>query len=439
MIRHETPQEVACALARWSPRHLRTVLDPAVGSGILISSLLDRSPEKVERVVGIDTDPDILQCIRQRFGGLLGSSLSLVCTDFLRWEPSDAGPTLQDGFDCIIMNPPFAGKRKFPSQVFEEVEGRFPHRVRFAPLEGAFVLKAIRLLKPGGRLLAILPNSIMAADSGRPIRHSLLTTGSIVYVHELPAYTFPHVEARVYLLVYEKAAKRRAVVLCNHRLVNPDRLVLSITALGEGLRLDYEFQATRRWHRELKLAAAPAGWSPLREHAEVRRGSAESPSGAESAVHSTDFHSGFWFLHRVEGITTLSTRDGIRSSDLLVKRVGRRCAESVGPVVGSGAPEWTDCLICIRPKRPRDRLRLLFALRTLLAFEQGRSLLQRGTGASYITERDLRNLSIPFQLSMVYPQLYASYLIAVRQRNYGRMLQVEQEVHRLVGKQVLAA
>ena len=56
--------------------------------------------------------------------------------------------------------------------------------------------------------------SITSAESGVFIRDHLLSLGSILYVHELPSYTFPNVEARVYLLEEKAADAADAEAIC---------------------------------------------------------------------------------------------------------------------------------------------------------------------------------------------------------------------------------
>lgn len=439
MKRHETPKEVASVLARWAPRKISSFLDPAVGNGALLKPLVSKLQRDKSRIVCVDTDPVALEFVKENYKQSFGRSITFVNKNFLETRFSN-GHRTKNGlkFDCIIMNPPFSGRKSCQERIMlpSGVEGADPVTKKL-PLEGAFLVRAIQLLKFGGRVLAILPSSIVASSTGKWLREYLLENGRICCVHELPAFTFKKVEARIYLFVFEKGVPEKPVILRNHKLVRPDQLILRKSMLGDEKRFDYGFQLASIWYQKLQLRTPEAGWALLSRYAELTRGDAKSPEGTQVAIHTTDYDNGFWSLDRLKDKRIdLASKFTLKSSDLLVVRVGRRMTDSIGAVVGSASLGWTDCVIRIRVKRARLRTQLLFALRCVLACEDGKAFLERGCSAKYIVKSDLDRLHVPWELASMYPRIFAKYQMAVRKRHFEQMLSLEKFVQSMLRRRL---
>ncbi len=432
MNRHDTPNEIACVLARHAPRGVRSILDPAVGKGALLGPVLSRLDRLPERIVCVDSDSRVLRYVGARFGASLGSCLRLIHADFLEWSLQAGQDEEGCPFDCIVMNPPFLGRRK--SWIGLNLGGEFPRNgsgSRFVPLEAAFVARAITLLRPYGRLLAVVPASVVASLTTRWLRELMLQMGTFRYIHELPSYTFSGVEARIYLLVYDKGRKKRSVMLCNHELVRPERMAVRAAELHPDFRLDYGFHQAIKWYGSVKGSSRDLGWARLGDIVSIYRGMIESPGAREGVVHTVDYKDGFWKAPGGgDALRRNNVERGIRKGDLLIKRVGRGCAQSIGKLVGRGGWAFSDCVLILRPRRAVKSTQLLFALRVLLAWDQGARLLERVTGASYITARELAALSAPLGLANRHRQAYELYRRAVARRRVDIMGEIEERVRR---------
>jgi len=341
-----------------------------------------------------------------------------------------AGASSDGLFDCIIMNPPFAGRAESLHRVsLVQVGGQGSGRCRYAPLEASFVLRGIELLRPKGRLLAILPGSLVCSNRTSWFREFLLEAGSVLCVHELPGRTFPGVESRVYLVVFEKRRAGRLCVLSNHDLSAPESVRVRMSEESPDFRLDYGFHAAKR--RLAKLRGVGPNWRKLGEECIFHRGTEASPTGPLYAVHTCDYEGGFW--RRSPRHKQLSpNRDVlvVERGDLLMKHVGRGCASSLGvPVELIGVP-CSDCMFILRPSRVADRTRLLFAVRVCLGGDLLAALVERGTGASYVAEGDLLNLAVPLDLAEKYPRPFAQYRTAVSRHRFQVMMEIEQRIRR---------
>ena len=73
-------------------------------------------------------------------------------------------------------------------------------------------------------------------------------------------------------------------------------------------------------------------------------------------------------------------------------------------------------------------VRLLFAVRCLMALDFGPALLERGTGASYLAQGELGDFEVPYALSKVFERYFRLYTVAVRRRCFASMKRVEEAV-----------
>ena len=399
MRRHETPHSVAAELAKHAPRYLGSVLDPAVGNGALIAPLLQRFRNQNTELYCIDIDGKVVSHLRKATSLQFPESATFVKADFLRWSCRSVCPT----FDCVVMNPPFAASKL---DLQRTSDFGFECINRSVPLEAAFTMKAVELLNDNGRLLAVLPCSIVMAEQCQWLRNWLLEKGAIRFIHELPPRSFPCVESRMYLLVFDKGKKSRKMTLYNHDLFEPEKMELPLKQGVEVSRWDFGFHNAQ--NNLSRLTDRPdLGWKRLGDIARVFRGSVASPQGPRTAIHSCDFKSGFWKRsprHKVNHCKMQDRR--IVLGDIIVKRVGRECYRSFGRAIGLTGLPCSDCLLVIRPNSRSDSLKILFALQVLFSFEWAKSLIERGTGATYLGQDSLLDVPLPLTLHQLNPKKF---------------------------------
>ncbi len=426
---HATPLDVAHALARHAPRRMASILEPSVGSGVLLQPLIERLKKSAKKIVCIDSDANALSSVELALKPLFGSTLQLVEDDFLKW--SDRFSSNSAGlFDCIIMNPPFQGRRDSLVKIsLDDSCSGTSKTDGYVPIEVAFVVRGLKLLKPGGRLLAIVPSSVVSSSATNWIRKYLLSIGFVRFVHELPRFTFKNVEARVYLFVIEKGASQGNLTLCNHDLYKPEKLTVPLSSLGKETRFDYSFNHAMIWLQRLRSEFPSLGWTDVKTVASVYRGSEPSPQGPKNAIHTCDWNNGFWDSgNRKQDLNRSSGERCIKAGDLLVKRVGRACIKSLGPISGHINHLCSDCIFLIRPKDSSSSNKLLFTLRVLLASDEGAPLVERGTGAAYLTEETLLDLPIPSKLHVKFRNQFESYRKALRGKDQRSMRLIENSV-----------
>jgi hypothetical protein len=411
---------------------MERILDPAVGNGVLLEPFLRRVKGPSFDIFAIDSDLRPLKRLRRKFDSHSGKRISIIQADFLEWA-SVYRKRKGELFDCVVMNPPFAGRRhRWRSLAgVNKLVGVNSLRA-VGPVEAGFVVASIGLLRAKGRLLAILPASLVASSGLAWVREFMATSGAICHVHELPRFAFPEIESRIYLVVYEKGTPQRRTFLLNHDLEQPEQMLLERNGAGPAQRLDFSYHSSAAKMGVLK-GRHSFGWQPLGDLATVLRGTERTPGQANSVVHTGNYCSGFWRRVEVRGPGEVVGNDArIRAGDILVKRVSRNCAHSFGLGYGIRGALASDCVLIVRPQYRISSIRLLFAIRCLMALDFSSALLERGTGASYLSQGELEKFEVPYALSREYGQCFSLYVGAIRRRSFASMQQLESMVRAMV-------
>lgn len=175
------------------PKPGERVIDPACGAGGFISYTARRlaqqgvDPATISKnLVGIDKDKYLARLAKAHVGLVTLSAARIYCGDSLAWTPSNGNPMLGfeeiGSFDVVLANPPFGAKIVAAS---EEVQRKFALgfswkrdpddrwqrttqlQSRVSP-QILFVERLLSLVKPGGRVGVVLPESLI---SGKSYRH----------------------------------------------------------------------------------------------------------------------------------------------------------------------------------------------------------------------------------------------------------------------------
>jgi methylase of polypeptide subunit release factors len=173
------------------------VLDPAVGDGELLMSLLtaltgNGRPE-IE-VFGFDTRPVALERasnrLAQRFPAV---RMHLSSTNFLEFVedrfPSSVCETLFgeksiEKFDVVIANPPYVRTQVLGALQAKAIANRFALKGR-VDLYHAFVFGISQLLKPRGIVGIIVSNRFMTTNSGASVRQAFCQRFKVRHVWDL--------------------------------------------------------------------------------------------------------------------------------------------------------------------------------------------------------------------------------------------------------------
>jgi methylase of polypeptide subunit release factors len=174
-------QQLAAAVRTDHAAVLR-ILDPAVGDGVLLSSLVRALRERGFRrlaVSGFDTNPGALAGARLRLAQEFPDlTPRLEQRDFLD-DQHDA-----ERFDAVIANPPYVRTQVLGAQRAQQLARRYGLKGR-VDLYYAFLLAIGRVLAPDATLGIIVSNRFMTTRSGQSIRDTLRELYDLLHVWDL--------------------------------------------------------------------------------------------------------------------------------------------------------------------------------------------------------------------------------------------------------------
>lgn len=235
-----TPEFIARFFAKYlreelPPKRFRALrsIDHACGSGLFLRTLLEFQCEGANGgltreevgslfggIKGIDIDPNA--CLAARLslallhlvvtGGALPAYLDIQTDDALRVVNSNEDE-VEAAFDVVVTNPPFIAierqTRLFKERAAELLGDRSKGRVD-AYL--AFVAAGIRMLKPGGYGLFVVPHSFLIAESAALLRSMVVEECWVRLIADLSGIkVFEDVGAYVVLLIFQKRTETELV------------------------------------------------------------------------------------------------------------------------------------------------------------------------------------------------------------------------------------
>ena len=172
------------------------VLDPAVGEGALLSSLLEQLPgtARVE-VYGFDTDEEAVRRSEARLRSAFPTaSIHLAVGDFLGHTLKSRGAVPPGGlfeavvnesaYDLIIANPPYVRTQIMGADQAQNLAEHFGLTGR-VDLYHAFILAMAEVLSPQGVAGVILSNRFMTTQAGATVRRAILGNLSLRHVWDL--------------------------------------------------------------------------------------------------------------------------------------------------------------------------------------------------------------------------------------------------------------
>jgi type I restriction enzyme M protein len=190
-----TPQNAIQLLVDLTdPQPGERIIDPACGAGGFLSATARRliqrgaaASDAVTSVYGIDKDRYLARLASTRLAFLAFTEAQVSCADSLGWRTDDGSAIpaerLMGEYDVVLTNPPF-GSRIVAATATVQKKFELGHRWKLDPKSEAFtkleslqsavppqvlfIERSISLVRPGGRIGIVVPESLI---SGRSYRH----------------------------------------------------------------------------------------------------------------------------------------------------------------------------------------------------------------------------------------------------------------------------
>lgn len=164
------------------------LLDPGAGVGSLGAAVVDRFKGMGKGPVtltAVETDPRLIPPLKATMGDcerMAGAPGEVIEDNFLAWAIDRCigfGQLVAEPFDMVVMNPPY---RKIARASNERLLVS-PTGVEVSNLYAAFLSLSVRLLRPGGQLVAITPRSFTNGPYFRSFRADFLQSMAFRRIH----------------------------------------------------------------------------------------------------------------------------------------------------------------------------------------------------------------------------------------------------------------
>lgn len=200
------------------------VLDPACGTGHFLIDVVRRWPGA--EVVGVEIDPAAAMICRARLEAVrAGAGSGIVVADAL--SAGGVARVLELGFvDAVVGNPPFLNQLERATAQRPRERAAWCEALGleagvlgpYADAAAAFLVLGMRLVRDGGRVGMVLPQSMLAARDAGGVRRMVRAWGKVVSVWVGDGSEFD-AAVRACALVIERGARGSGAVA---RFAGPD-------------------------------------------------------------------------------------------------------------------------------------------------------------------------------------------------------------------------
>jgi type I restriction enzyme M protein len=228
-----------------NPQPNEILIDPACGTGgFLVESLrhiwkvLDKQAEDfgwselalneeklssaIKCIKGLEKD-DFLSKVAKAYMAILGDGKGgIFCEDSLKYPQEWKSTTRQqidlDKFDVLLANPPFGKDIKVKGEEkLKQFDLAYNWKKEISSfsktnkikkeetIQILFIERSLKLLKDGGRMGIVLPETFFHAPKSRYVLHYMLRNNNVTWMLDLPHNTFrPHNNAKCVVIILEK-------------------------------------------------------------------------------------------------------------------------------------------------------------------------------------------------------------------------------------------
>lgn len=182
------------------------ILEPACGLAQFLVGIRRNQPalSKQAKFFGVEVNQDIINYLTTVN---IGGNIKIIRADYLLWQT-------ESSFDLVIGNPPYGipslskhytikidhdTKKKYKS-LYETWYGKYN-------VYGAFIEKSIKLLKPEGQLIFIVPPTFMILDEFKKLRAFLSQNGGTAIIYLGPDVFKPEADVSSVVLNFFKSKK----------------------------------------------------------------------------------------------------------------------------------------------------------------------------------------------------------------------------------------
>lgn len=178
-----SPGIVAYMVSRLQAGERDSIWEPCAGRGDLVGGVLRATPQA--KIRASEVDPRAVAELKEAFSS--SHNLEVACEDVL-----DVCPEMFDehhaAYTRVIANPPYGGWQEFERR--RDLKDRFPD-LYVRETYAVFLYRAFLSLKPGGRLVFIVPDTFLWLHRHEFLRSQLFHNARIEELALFPSHFFP--------------------------------------------------------------------------------------------------------------------------------------------------------------------------------------------------------------------------------------------------------
>jgi type I restriction enzyme M protein len=317
----------------------RNILDIGAGDGSLLNAAYKRWKNATFHAA--DIDPESIAKISKKLPFVRLQHISGLSPGL------DQKMNLEvDSVDVAICNPPYLRIKNTPQTMSFLREAGFVNSKRLKRLTSdiVFLAQNLFLLKVGGELGIILPDSIFSGHEFACLREDLGAYNKINGIIQLPDKIFYKTEARTHILMLEKGGKSNPIItLYKSNDRGELEAALYISKEEAVQRMDYSYY----WWKSHQGRPGPC--SCLGDMGvEIKRGRSSKKFLQKAGIkffHTSSFPSS----NPTVKLENFSYPGEVMAEpgDILISRVGKRCIGRVA-MVESGTQVISDCIYRLR-------------------------------------------------------------------------------------------
>jgi len=360
----------------------KTIVDFGAGEGALLYSAIKKWENS--SFIAIDINTNGCKQLKKKF-----PSINVYNQDVLQYELLD-NISLKEEVDIAICNPPYINSKieEFHKDILKSADLEELIKLKNISADILFLAQNLRVLKTGGELGIILPDTLLTSHNYKLFREILLKKHQIKKIFQLPEKGFLKTEAQTYILILKKGLKSNKEipiynVFSNGQISNP--IYINTNNLIE--RMDYTYFQWKQQNLNKQYLT-------LKDiNADIKRGSLNNTYCKQNNINI--FHTSHFDIKKktinFKNSQVIANKLTAKTGDILLARVGKRNIGKVVKVTG-GINLVSDCILKITVEKKYQK-----AVFNSLNSKSGQSWLKahsHGVCAKVISKRDLLNFPI---------------------------------------------
>lgn len=178
------------------------ILEPAAGDGVFIEAILNRQRDAM--IDAFDLNPGAIAALKDKWDGL--RNVRVIHADTLMDDPEGLFSEFTAQYDRVIANPPYGAWQDYSKRDHLK---RLYRGFYVKETYTLFLYRSLQLLKEGGRLVFIIPDTYLNLHRHRQLREVLLTRTRILEIALFPSSFFPGVNfgySKLSILTIQKSS-----------------------------------------------------------------------------------------------------------------------------------------------------------------------------------------------------------------------------------------